>query len=41
VVLALPGGDHWVGFAPHPCALAPGSRAGASVAASALVVAIG
>lgn len=41
VVLALPGGDHWVGFAPHPHALALGARASASVAASALVVAIG
>jgi molybdate transport system regulatory protein len=41
VVLLLPGGDHWVGFAPHPFALAPGARASASVAASALVVAIG
>lgn len=40
VVLALPGGDHWVGFAPHPCGLVPGARAGASVAASALVVAV-
>jgi molybdate transport system regulatory protein len=41
VVLALAGGDHWVGFAPHPCGLVPGARAGASVPASALVVAIG
>ena len=41
VVLSLPGGDQWVGFAPHPCGLVPGARAGASVAASALVVAIG
>ncbi|MBX3611351.1 MAG: TOBE domain-containing protein [Hydrogenophaga sp.] len=41
VVLGLPGGDQWVGFAPHPFALAVGARAGASVAASALVVAIG
>lgn len=41
VVLSLPGGDHWVGFAPHPFALAPGARASATVAASALVVAIG
>lgn len=41
VVLALPGGDHWVGLSPHPFKLPPGARAGASVAASALVVAIG
>lgn len=41
VVLALPGGGHWVGFAPHPFTLAPGEKAGASVAASALVVALG
>lgn len=41
VVLALPGGGHWVGFAPHPFALAPGQPAGASVAASAVVVALG
>lgn len=41
VVLALPGGDRWVGFAPHPFVLAVGARAGAGVAASALVVAVG
>lgn len=41
VVLALPGGGHWVGFAPHPFGLAVGQLAGASVAASALVVALG
>ena len=41
IVLALPGGGHWVGFAPHPSGLAPGDKAGASVAASALVVALG
>ena len=41
VVLALPGGGHWVGFAPHPVGLAAGQLAGASVAASALVVALG
>lgn len=41
VVLQLPGGDHWVGFAAHPCGLAIGARATAQVAASALVVAMG
>ena len=41
VVLALPGGGHWVGFAPHPFGLAPGLPAGATVAASAVVVALG
>ncbi len=41
VVLLLPGGDQWVGFAPHPFTLSAGARAGACVAASALVVAIG
>ncbi|MGE0349979.1 TOBE domain-containing protein [Hydrogenophaga sp.] len=41
VVLALPGGGQWVGFAPHPSALKTGDRASASVAASALVVALG
>jgi molybdate transport system regulatory protein len=41
VVLALPGGGHWVGFAAHPFGLVAGQLAGASVAASALVVALG
>jgi len=41
VVLALPGGGHWAGFAQNPCGLAPGEAAGASVPASALVVALG
>lgn len=41
VVLRLPGGDQWVGFAPHPFAPPVGATVGAAVAASALVVAIG
>lgn len=39
VVLALEGGDHWVGFAAHPCALQPGDSAVAFMAAAALVIA--
>lgn len=40
VVLALPGGAPWVGFAPHPCGLRPGQPAWASVEAHALVLAL-
>ncbi|MBP9907727.1 MAG: LysR family transcriptional regulator [Rhodoferax sp.] len=38
VVLALPGGGHWVGFAAHPLALTVGQTAVAHMAAAALVV---
>lgn len=38
VVLALGGGGHWVGFAPHPFMGQPGDAALASMASSALVV---
>lgn len=40
VVLALPGGAPWVGFAPHPCGLRPGQSVWASVEAQALVLAL-
>ncbi|OGB14208.1 MAG: hypothetical protein A3E51_01415 [Burkholderiales bacterium RIFCSPHIGHO2_12_FULL_67_38] len=38
VVLALAGGGHWVGFAPHPFAARVGEAASAHMAAAALVV---
>lgn len=40
VVLALKGGGHWVGFAPHPLALKTGARATAFMGAASLVVAL-
>lgn len=41
VVLALPGGGHWVGFTAHQHALAVGQVAVAHMAAAALVVGLG
>jgi molybdate transport system regulatory protein len=38
VVLALDGGGHWVGFAPHPFTARVGARAQASMPYAALVV---
>ncbi len=40
VVIALPGGGHWVGFAEHPFAASPGSPAMAHMAPAALVLAL-
>ncbi|QHE87008.1 TOBE domain-containing protein [Hydrogenophaga sp. BPS33] len=40
VVLALKGGGHWVGFAPHPFAARVGAVATASMGAASLVVAL-
>ncbi len=41
VVLALPGGGHWVGFAQHPLRLTMGQMAQAVMSAAALVVGLG
>lgn len=41
VVMALPGGGQWVGFAAHPQMLAVGQAAVAQMAAAALVVGLG
>jgi molybdate transport system regulatory protein len=38
VVLALDGGGHWVGFAPHPFTARVGARAVATMPYAALVV---
>ena len=38
VVLALPGGGHWVGFADHPSQLAAGDVVWALMAPAALVI---
>jgi molybdate transport system regulatory protein len=38
VVLALPGGGRWVGFAPHPFAAKPGDAAEARMVPAALVI---
>jgi molybdate transport system regulatory protein len=40
VVIALPGGGHWVGFADHPFVASPGSPATAHMAPAALVLAL-
>jgi molybdate transport system regulatory protein len=40
VVLALKGGGHWVGFAPHPFTVKAGSVATATMGAASLVVAL-